>query len=95
MSSSLFSHSFSSAMPDWSWTVSSFACKCDLYFCFYPVSMLRGTQSSGLGASAGWCLLKMFVSLADGSAGPDPVLKCRFSKGLSSVLWLVPMSSPV
>lgn len=32
----------------------------------------------------GWC-----------SAGPDPVLKCRFSKGLSSVLWLVLMSSPV
>lgn len=53
-------------MPDWSWTVSSFACKCDLYFCFYPVSRLRGNiKLWSWGFS--WMVpsLKMFVSLAD------------------------------
>jgi len=34
----LFSLLFS--VPDWSWTVSSFACKCDLCFCLFTETHL-------------------------------------------------------
>lgn len=54
------------SVPDWSWTVSPCACKCDLWFCLFTETRLcRGQDKSRALVLGFWCLLLLSLVLTE------------------------------